>query len=149
VCVASATQPARAPDRNALDTVRAWAKAQLARRPPSILLALTHVDQLRPAAEWAPPYDITTPARAKARAIRAAMDAAGPAFDIPADAIVPSGREPYNIDALWARMAMEIDEAKLVQLDRLRIGRDHLDLRELAAQLGNAGRMVIRGLAGA
>ena len=56
---------------------------------------------------------------------------------------------PYNIDALWARMAMEIDEAKLVQLDRLRIGRDHLDLRELAAQLGNAGRMVIRGLAGA
>ena len=44
---------------------------------------------------------------------------------------MPSDREPYNIDALWARMAMEIDEAKLVQLDRLRIGRDHLDLREL------------------
>jgi hypothetical protein len=166
VWVASATQPARAPDRNGLDTVRAWAKVQLARRPPSILLALTHVDQLRPAAEWAPPYDITTPAGTKARAIRAAMDAAGPALDIPADAIVPvavpPGREPYNIDALWARMAMEIDEAKLVQLDRLpideaklvqldrlRIGRDHSDLRELAAQLGNAGRMVIRGLAGA
>jgi predicted GTPase len=151
--VASATQPARAPDRSGLDTVRTWAKAQLARRPPSILLALTHVDQLRPAAEWAPPYDITTPARAKARAIRAAMDAAGPALDIPADAIVPvavpPGREPYNIDALWARMAMEIDEAKLVQLDRLRIGRDQLGLRELAAQLGNAGRVVIRGLAGA
>ena len=153
VWVASATQPARAPDRNGLDTVRAWANAQLARRPPSILLALTHVDQLRPAAEWAPPYDIKTPAGTKARAIRAAMDAAGPALGVPADAIVPvavpSGREPYNIDALWARMAMEIDEAKLVQLDRLRIGRDHLDLRELAAQLGNAGRMVIRGLAGA
>jgi predicted GTPase len=151
--VASATQPARAPDRSGLDTVRTWAKAQLARRPPSILLALTHVDQLRPAAEWAPPYDITTPARAKARAIRAAMDAAGPALDIPADAIVPvavpPGREPYNIDALWARMAMEIDEAKLVQLDRLRIGRDQLGLRELAAQLGNAGRVVMRGLAGA
>jgi hypothetical protein len=49
VWVASATQPARAPDRNGIDTVRAWAKAQLARRPPSILLALTHVDQLRPA----------------------------------------------------------------------------------------------------
>jgi hypothetical protein len=33
------------------------------------------------------------------------MDAAGPALDIPADAIVPvavpPGREPYNIDALW------------------------------------------------
>jgi len=46
-------------------------------------------------------------------------------------------------------MAMEIDEAKLVQLDRLRIGHDNLGLRELAAQLGNAGRMVIRGIAGA
>jgi hypothetical protein len=46
-------------------------------------------------------------------------------------------------------MAMEIDEAKLVQLDRLRIGRDQLGLRELAAQLGNAGRVVMRGLAGA
>jgi hypothetical protein len=150
--VASATQPARAPDRAGLDAVRAWAKTQLARRPPSILLALTHVDELRPAAEWAPPYDIAAPARAKARAIRAAMDAAGRALDIPADAIVPvavpPGREPYNIDALWARMAMEIDEAKLVQLDRLRIGRDQLGLRELAAALGNAGRIVMRGIVG-
>ena len=153
VWVASATQPARASDRKGLDAVRAWAKAQLARRPPPILLALTHVDQLRPAAEWAPPYDITTPAGAKARAIRAAMDAVGGALDLAAEAIVPvampPGREPYNIDALWARMALEIDEAKLVQLDRLGLGRDSLDFRELAAQLGNAGRIVIRGIAGA
>ena len=45
---------------------------------------------------------------------------------LPADAIVPvampPGRAPYNIDALWARIASELDEAKLVQLDRLRIG---------------------------
>ncbi|HEY7242443.1 MAG TPA: GTPase [Xanthobacteraceae bacterium] len=147
---ASATQPARAADRNGLKTVRNWAN-ELARRPPSILLALTHVDQLRPAAEWAPPYDIVTPDRAKARAMRAAMDAAGGALEVPADAIVPvaapPGREPYNIDALWARLAMEIDEAKLVQLDRLRIGRDQLSLRELAAQLGNAGRIVIGAIA--
>jgi uncharacterized protein len=153
VWVASATQPARASDRKGLDAVRAWAKAQLARRPPPILLALTHVDQLRPTAEWAPPYDITTPAGAKARAIRSAMDAVGSALDFAAEAIVPvampPGREPYNIDALWARMALEIDEAKLVQLDRLAHGRDSLDLRELAAQLGNAGRIVIRGIAGA
>ena len=31
--------------------VRAWANAQLARRPPPVLLALTHVDELRPADE--------------------------------------------------------------------------------------------------
>jgi hypothetical protein len=81
------------------------------------------------------------------------MEAVGSALDFAAEAIVPvampPGREPYNIDALWARMALEIDEAKLVQLDRLGHGRDSLDLRELAVQLGNADRIAIRGIAGA
>jgi hypothetical protein len=40
------------------------------------------------------------------------------------DAIVPiampPGRQSYNLDALWARIAIDLDEAKLVQLDRLR-----------------------------
>ena len=132
--VASATQPARGPDRKGLDEFRAWAKAQLARRPPPVLLALTHVDELRPAAEWTPPYDVTAPAGPKARSIRAAMDAAARALDLPVDAIVPvampPGREPYNLDALWARIAVELDEAKLVQLDRLRVGQEGVSLRD-------------------
>jgi predicted GTPase len=148
--VASATQPARAPDRKGLDEVRVWAKAQLARRPPPVLLALTHVDELRPAAEWTPPYDITAPAGPKARAIRAAMDAAGRALDLSGDEIVPvaipPGREPYNLDALWARIAVELDEAKLVQLDRLRVGQAGVSLRDLANQLGHAGRLIIKGI---
>jgi hypothetical protein len=59
----------------------------------------------------------------------------------------PPGREPYNIDALWARIAVELDEARLVQLDRLRVGRQRLGLRELADQLGHAGRFIIEGIA--
>ena len=149
--VASATQPARAPDRQSLDEFRVWAKAQLARRVPPVVLALTHIDELRPANEWTPPYDITAPAGAKARAIRAAVDAAARALELPPDAIVPvampPGREPYNIDALWARIASELDEAKLVQLDRLRVGRQRLSPRELAHQLGHAGRTIIKGIA--
>jgi hypothetical protein len=43
------------------------------------------------------------------------------ALELRVDAIVPvampPGRESYNIDALWARIAIELDEAKLVQLD--------------------------------
>jgi predicted GTPase len=148
--VASATQPARAPDRTSLDDFRAWAKAQLARRVPPVLLALTHVDELRPAMEWTPPYDVTAPAGPKARAIRAAVDAAARALDLPVDAIVPvampPGREPYNLDALWARIAVELDEAKLVQLDRLRVGQQRLRLRELADQVGQAGRIIIKGI---
>jgi predicted GTPase len=153
IWVASAMQPARGPDRKGLDALRAWANAQLARRPPYILLTLTHVDELRPAAEWEPPYDIRTPVRTKARVIRAAVAAASRALELPLDAIVPvampPGRATYNVDALWARIAAELDEAKLVQLDRLRVGQQGLQLRELADTLGHAGRTVIRGIIGA
>jgi uncharacterized protein len=148
--VASATQSAREPDRQSLDAFRAWAKAQLARRVPPLVLALTHVDELRPARDWSPPYDVSAPTRPKAQAIRAAMDAVARALDLPADAIVPvalpARREPYNLDALWARIALELDEAKLVQLDRLRVGQQRLNLRELAHQFGHAGRIIIKGI---
>jgi predicted GTPase len=148
--VASATQPARDPDRKRLDDFRAWASAQLVRRPPPVIVALTHVDELRPAAEWTPPYDVAAPAGAKARAIRAAVDAAARALGLAADAIVPvampPGREAYNIDAVWARIAIELDEARLVQLDRLRVGQSGLSLRELADALGHAGRTIIKGI---
>src|SRR5262245_3013971 len=52
--VAAATQPARANDRSALDVFRARAAADPLRRAAPVLLALTHIDQLRPAADWAP-----------------------------------------------------------------------------------------------
>jgi hypothetical protein len=147
--VASATQPARGPDRKLLDDLRGWFGAQLTRRPPPILLALTHIDELRPAAEWMPPYDVTAPAGPKARAIRAAVNAVVGALDLRVDAIVPvavpPGRESYNIDALWARIAVELDEAKLAQLDRLRIGQQRLNLRELADQVGHVVRTIVQG----
>ncbi len=150
VWVVSAVQTARGPDRQSLDGFRAWARAQLTRRTPPVVLALTHVDELRPANEWTPPYDIAAPAGPKSRAIRAAMEAVARALDVMADATVPvampPGREPYNLDALWARIAVELDEAKLVQLDRLRIGQKRLDLREVVDQLGHAGRLIIKGI---
>ena len=151
VWVASATQPARGPDRQGLNQFRAWATTQLVRRAPRVVLALTHVDELRPANEWMPPYDVAAPAGPKARNIRAAINSVASSLDLSADAIVPvaipPGREPYNIDALWARIAVELDEARLVQLDRLRVGHQHLSLRELADQLGHAGRFIIEQIA--
>jgi hypothetical protein len=112
---------------------------------------LTHIDELRPASEWTPPYDVAAPPGAKARAIRAAIDATAAALALPKEAVVPVAmppdREPYNIDALWARIAVEIDQAKLVQLDRLLICGRRLNLRELAGQLGHAGRFVLETIA--
>jgi predicted GTPase len=147
--VASAIQPAREPDRKQLDIIRTWANEQLMRRTPPILLALTHMDQLRPAAEWSPPYNIEAPAGGKARAIRAAVDASSRALDLPVDSIIPVAMPPdrkfYNIDMLWARIALESDEARLVQLDRLRLNQQGLSLRVLAGQLRNAGHTIIKG----
>src|SRR5215471_79160 len=149
--VASATQPARGPDRRRLDDIRAWAKAQPARRLPPVLLALTHIDELRPASEWTPPYDVTAPTGPKARAIRAAMNAAAHALDLPVDTIVPvampPGRASHNLDVLWGRIAVELGDAKLVKLDRFRVGRQRLSLRELVHQLGHAGRTIVKGIA--
>jgi predicted GTPase len=151
VWVASATQPARSPDRRCLDEFRTWSRTQLDRRPPNVVVALTHVDELRPANEWMPPYDVASPATPKGRSIRAAIDAAATALALPVETVVPiampPGRDPYNIDTLWARIAVEIDQAKLVQLDRLRLGGRKLNLRELAGQLGHAGRFVLETIA--
>jgi hypothetical protein len=69
--------------------------------------------------------------------IGAAVKAAARVLDLRVGEIVPvampPGREPYNVDALWARIAVELDEAKLVQLDRLRVGGKGTSLRELAS----------------
>jgi predicted GTPase len=142
--VASAVQPARGPDEQGLDAFRAWTRKQLARRTPPIILALTHIDKLRPANEWTPPYDIAAPAGPKARNIAAAINSVASVLNLLEDAIVPVAlpprSEPYNIDALWTRIAAELDGAKLVQIDRLRGRRQQLNLRELADQFVRAGR---------
>jgi hypothetical protein len=55
-------------------------------------------------------------------------------------------KEAYNRDTLWARIVPELGEAKLAQSDRLRVGSSAFSLRETFEQLGNAGRMIVRGL---
>ena len=149
--VASATQPARSADRHALDDFRTWASVQLAHRPPRVVLALSHIDELRPANEWSPPYDLATPAGPKALNILAAIHSVASTLDLSASAIVPVAMPPdrkaYNVDALWARIAVELDDARLVQLDRLGIAGQRVSLRELANQLGHAGRFIMEGIA--
>ena len=146
--VASVMQPAREPDLLALQSLRDWANAQLTRRPPPVLLALTHIDQLHPASEWKPPYNLMEPKSPKASAIRAAVESVAQALKVaPTDVVpvaMPPDGTPYNIDALWSRIAEEVDEAKLVQLDRIRVGHQRLSLREMARQVEKAGRFLIK-----
>jgi small GTP-binding protein len=143
--VASATQPARALDRTALDAIRARAAASHD-RPAPILLALTHVDQLRPAGEWKPPYNITAPLGTKATTIRAAVDAVARTLDVPVSAIVPvanrQGDRPYGAEAVWVRMAIEMTEAQLRQMDLLRGGQNKMPWKETANQIIKSGQFV-------
>jgi hypothetical protein len=132
--------------------LRDWARAQLTRRPPPILLALTHIDQLRPGSEWNPPYNVAEPDGPKAASIRAAVEANAKTLEFSAGDVVPVAMPPngtpYNVDALWARIAKEVDEAKLVQLDRLRAGHRRVSLREIARQVENAGRFLVKDSVG-
>ena len=43
-------------------------------KPPPVIAVLTHIDQLSPAREWSPPYDLEKPTSAKEKSIAEAID---------------------------------------------------------------------------
>ena len=150
--VSPAHRPDRAGERAALDALRARQAARSRHRPTPLLLVLSHIDLLRPASEWQPPYDLGDGATGKAASIRAALIAAAQALDIdPARAIpvcLAPGRE-YNIDdSLWAALLDQQDEALRVRLLRcLDSRRREENWPLLRRQLIGAGRFAL-GLPG-
>jgi predicted GTPase len=144
--VSSATRAAREIDRRSLAAIRERFAADHARRPPPMLLVLTHIDGLRPFNEWQPPYDLTA-GRTKSRSILGAMEAAGAELGFAVDEIVPvrvdTAAAPYNIDALWAKMIGLVPEAR-----RARLLRTLSDIKNASAwatvwsQAVNAGRVI-------
>lgn len=121
--VAAATQPGRAADVAALEALRGWAGTQKRNRPPPILVAMTHADRLRPAGEWAPPYDLDRPVGAKALNIQAARDSVAAALLVPNAGIVPvalpEGLAAWNIGTLWERLSAGLDAARRARHERL------------------------------
>jgi hypothetical protein len=59
---------------------------------------------------------------------------------------MPPGGLPYNLDSVWDRIAVEFEQAKLVQLDRVRIGKKELKPWSVLKQLNAAGRTILRAL---
>lgn len=145
----SAARAAREIDAKALAAIRAHFAADPGRHRPPMLLALTHVDNLRPFDEWDPPYDLAQATRPKSRSILGAMEAVGSELGFAADEIVPVRTDiavaPYNIDALWAKIMQLMPEAQ-----RARLLRTLGDIKSASAwgavwsQAVNAGR-VVRG----
>ena len=98
---ASATNAARDLDKKMLrvieDEFAAKGKASL----PPVIVALTHIDQLRPLRQWNPPYDVFNPDSEKAHAIRLAMETVAIELDLSIDQIAPVNLKPgfeYNIE---------------------------------------------------
>jgi predicted GTPase len=143
--VCAAQRADRQADRLGLDAMRAGYAARPDRRSPPLLIAVSHIDQLRPSREWQPPYDLLNPQGAKAVNIRAAVVAVAADLAVPVAAVVPvclaTGRI-YNVDdALWAAILERQDEANRVRFLRCLESRKRQEnWTLLGRQLANAGR---------
>jgi predicted GTPase len=139
VWVASATQPGRAIDAALLSALRQRHEEDLDRLPPPMLVALTHVDQLSPAAEWAPPYNVVEPERAKEQAMCRAMNVVGKTLDVPLGHIVPiaipPGADPWNVEFMWGYIGAALPQAKGRKIERLRARGTSASLAEIINQV--------------
>lgn len=146
IWVTAADRPDRAEERARLDRLR-QALADPARRASPVLVALTHIDRLRPLREWDPPYDLDPPVGPKAAQIEAAVIAAAGDLGVDVATVIPVCAAPgriYNVDdALWAAMLFEFPEANRVRLLRCRRARrSEQDWGKLREQLRNSGRFL-------
>lgn len=147
IWVSAAHRADREIDRRALAELRKHFAERPDRKPPPLLLVLSHVDQLRPWGEWSPPYDIAVPSTPKAQSIRDAVVAASGDLDIEISAIVPACLDTavglYNVDTVWGRIVTAIPEARQAQLIRmLRTSATATRWRKLWQQAAGAGRII-------
>lgn len=87
--VMDAASPARRADVTLLQQLDAWLQTNRHRKLPPVLGVLTHIDQLRPALEWTPPYDWQQPSRAKEQSIAGAVAYTREQFAAQLAAVVP------------------------------------------------------------
>ena len=151
--VVSAVSAARRSDREFLDAMRGFFQNEPNRHMPAVLVALTHVDQLRPPGEWNPPYDLARPAGPKARHMVEAMQAVAEDLSVAQSEIVPVCLTPgqwYNVeDALVPAIAQQLPQAQRVRYLRcLRHFHEEEYWERLRQQAVQAGRILIDKLQG-
>jgi predicted GTPase len=147
--VISATDAAREPDRHLLAQLQEHFARQPDVRPPPVAVVLTHIDQLRPRREWAPPYNIVSPDTAKAHAIRGAMQAVAAELRLPSELIVPVCLLPerlYNVEeALVPLLVQVLPDAKRVLLLRsLKLLRQQEEWEMLGRQARATGQLLLQ-----
>ncbi|HET8700178.1 MAG TPA: GTPase [Nitrococcus sp.] len=148
--VVAAHRADRGLDRAALRAIQARFAADLQRIVPPLLVVASHVDRLSPAREWEPPYDIGEPVRAKAIAIRAALEAIAADLQVPLETIVPvrldSPADVYNIDLLWALLMQRFEHARRGRALRISQSIQRRPWRRVLQQAARAGLKVASNL---
>jgi predicted GTPase len=147
LCVCSAATAAREADRRFLSELRAEFQRTPDRHPPVVLVALTHIDRLRPVQEWSSPYRLDPPEGRKAREIADAVEAVAADLGLPPADVIPvctlAGRL-YNVDeALIPTVLAALPAAERVKYVRcLRQRRDEEHWQRLWRQTLGAGRVL-------
>ncbi|MBX3415141.1 MAG: GTPase domain-containing protein [Pirellulales bacterium] len=144
VLVSSANNAARDVDHALLEEVRQRFAALPRRAAPPVVVALSHIDRVRPINEWRPPYDFLQGESAKERNVREAVDTVSQDLQVSRDLIVPVClREDsvYNVEEglvpLFMQVLPDTERAKLLRL--LMDARDAEQRQALTRQLVNAG----------
>lgn len=141
LAVTSAARAARDEERRLLAAVRRRFEHSTTRAVPPVVVAVTHVDRLRPAAEWRPPYDLERGDSEKERNIRDALDVIAVDLGVDRRLVVPvcvAEGHSFNVDdGLVAALLAVLPEAARARTCRWlerRLG--HAGWSRLGARLG-------------
>ena len=146
--VSSALTAARDADRRLLDEVREIFRRNPDQEFPPLVVALTHIDQLRPFREWNPPYDLVEPAGPKAKHIREAVEATAGDLAVGVERVIPVcllDEQLYNVDEglIPAILTLLGAAQRLKYLRCLREFKDEEYWNRLRQQAVNAGRIIL------
>jgi predicted GTPase len=147
--VLNARDPARQPDLDLLQALRAWFQARPHLKAPRILGVLTHIDLLSPIMEWSPPYHWLPPQRPKEQSIHDAVATVEAQLGQYLVGVVPvcvARDKVYGVQEwLLPRLVELLDEARAVALLRcLYAEADAGKLRKTLGQLLQAGKHLVR-----
>ena len=147
--LSQANQPAKELDSQLLKRWNVYFSENTQRRKPPILLVTTHNDQLKPIAEWHPPYDLNESGVKKVKNILDALEYTQQAVQLPGDSsAVPVSLAPdkelYNVDTVKDLIIGMSEDARASQLNKDRIlAADDQSLASMTwRQLVGIGRVV-------
>lgn len=160
VWVTSAVRPDRDQEVTAFRQLLKGFEKHWRGHAPPLLVAVTHVDQLDPKAEWSPPYELDervrrlfASARTGARAtkvaqmktcVRSIAETFGVATAQVVPVAVPPAGESFNLDVVWSAIASVLPESRTRLLGRLVLAdRSRTVIGRNARVLFGSGRLLL------